>query len=105
MIKYYNIAKNNLYPICRSLTGRGVVKTLKIIKDSLPILKIKKFKSGSKVFDWHIPAEWNVKDAYVLDKNGLKIIDFKKNNLHVVGYSIPIKKKYPMKIFLTIFFH
>ena len=105
MIKYYNIAKKNLYPICRSLTGRGVVRTLKIIKDSLPALKIKKFKSGSKVFDWHIPPEWNVKDAYVLDKNGLKIIDFKKHNLHLIGYSIPQKitltKKY---FFKNLFF-
>jgi len=105
VIKYYNIAKKNLYPICRSLTGRGVVRTLKIIKDSLPALKIKKFKSGSKVFDWHIPPEWNVKDAYVLDKNGLKIIDFKKHNLHLIGYSIPQKitltKKY---FFKNLFF-
>ena len=105
MIKYYNIAKNNLYPICRSLTGRGVVKTLKIIKDSLPILKIKKFKSGSKVFDWHIPAEWNVKDAYVLDKNGLKIIDFKKHNLHLIGYSTPLKTTLTKKeFFKNLFF-
>ena len=90
--KYYNIAKLKLFPITRSLTGQGVRKTLGIIKNQVPILKIKKFKSGSKVFDWKIPSEWNVYDAYVLDKNNVKIIDFKKNNLHLVGYSIPINK-------------
>mgnify|MGYP003309179627 CR=1 FL=1 len=57
-----------------------------------PTLKIKKIKSGKKVFDWKVPEEWNVKDAYVLDKYGKKIVDFKKNNLHLVGYSIPIEK-------------
>jgi aminopeptidase-like protein len=90
--KYYTIAKNNLYPITRSITGLGVRKTLKIIQREFPELKIKKIKSGTKVFDWNIPPEWNVSDAYVLDKNDKKIIDFKNNNLHLVGYSIPVKK-------------
>jgi aminopeptidase-like protein len=97
MIKYYNIGKNILYPICRSLTGKGVVKTLKTIQNEFPSLKIKKIKSGTKVFDWRIPSEWNVTDAYVLDKNGLKVIDFKKNNLHLMGYSIPINKSIKKK--------
>lgn len=90
--KYYNIAKNELYPITRSLTGKGVLKTLKILKREIPELKIKKFSSGKKVFDWKIPHEWNIEDAYVLDKNNNKIIDFKKNNLHIIGYSEPVKK-------------
>ena len=90
--KYYNIAKNTLFPINRSLTGLGVRKTLKIIQEEFSELKIKKIKSGTKVFDWNVPLEWNVFDAYVLDKNNNKIIDFKKNNLHLVGYSIPVKK-------------
>tara|TARA_Y100001958_G_C21200631_1_gene527343 strand:+ start:10 stop:1299 length:1290 start_codon:yes stop_codon:yes gene_type:complete len=90
--KYYNIAKTKLFPITRSLTGDGVKKTLNIIQKEFPKLKIKKFKSGTKVFDWDIPEEWNVKDAFVIDKYNHKIIDFKKNNLHLVGYSIPIKK-------------
>jgi len=90
--KYYNIAKTKLFPITRSLTGDGVKKTLNIIQKELPKLKIKKFKSGTKVFDWNIPEEWNVTDAYVIDKYNNRIIDFKKNNLHLVGYSIPIKK-------------
>jgi aminopeptidase-like protein len=92
MKKYYNLGKKKLFPICRSITGLGVRKTLKIIKNQFPKLKIKKIKSGTKVFDWKIPPEWNIKDAYILDKYNNKIIDFKKNNLHLVGYSIPIRK-------------
>ena len=90
--KYYTICKNKLYPINRSLTGDGVRKTLKLIKKEFKDLKIKKIKSGAKVFDWKVPPEWNLKDAFIKDKNGKKIVDFRKNNLHVVGYSIPIKK-------------
>ena len=90
--KYYNIAKKKLYPLTRSLTGQGVRSTLKIIQKEFPKLKIKKLKSGTKVFDWNIPPEWNVSDAYVIDKYNNKIIDFKKINLHLVGYSTPIKK-------------
>ena len=96
--KYYKIAKVKLFPITRSLTGDGVKKTLNIIQTELPKLKIKKYKSGTKVFDWNIPEEWNVTDAYVIDKHNNKIIDFKKNNLHLVGYSTPIKKKLQKEI-------
>jgi aminopeptidase-like protein len=90
--KYYNLAKFKLFPINRSLTGSGVRETLNIIKNEIPTLKIKKIRSKTKVFDWNVPEEWNVSDAYVIDKNNDKIIDFKKNNLHLVGYSIPLKK-------------
>ena len=103
--KYYNIAKTKLFPITRSLTGKGVRETLNIIQKELPKLKIKKFKSGAKVFDWNIPEEWNVTDAYVIDKYNNKIIDFKKNNLHVVGYSIPTKKNISKKeLFKNLYF-
>ena len=68
--KFYNIGKQQLYPICRSLTGNGVRKTLKIIKYNFPKLKILKEKSRKKVFDWNVPPEWNLYDAYVLDKFG-----------------------------------
>ena len=103
--KYYNIAKTKLYPINRSLTGKGVRSTLNIIKKQFPRLKIKKIKSGTKVFDWNIPPEWNVSDAHVLDKNNHKIIDFKKNNLHLVGYSVPIKKHISKKeLFKNLYF-
>ena len=103
--KYYNIAKTKLFPITRSLTGDGVKNTLNIIQKELPKLKIKKFKSGTKVFDWNIPEEWNVTDAYVIDKYNNRIIDFKKNNLHLVGYSIPIKKNITKKeLFKNLYF-
>ena len=103
--EYYNIAKTKLFPITRSLTGDGVKKTLNIIQKELPKLKIKKFKSGTKVFDWNIPEEWNVTDAYVIDKYNNRIIDFKKNNLHLVGYSIPIKKNIIKKeLFRNLYF-
>ena len=90
--KYYNLGKNKLFPICRSITGSGIRKTLKIIKREFPKLKIKKVKSRTKVFDWEVPSEWNIDEAYILDKNKKKIIDFKNNNLHVVGYSNPFNK-------------
>ena len=88
--KYYKIGKKELFPICRSITGEGTLKTLKIIKKSFKELKIIKIKSGTKVFDWKIPDEWNIKDAFVLDKFKKKIINFKNNNLHILNYS----KKY-----------
>ena len=95
--KYYSIAKTQLFPLTRSLTGKGIRKTLNIIQREFPKLRIKKFKSGTKVFDWNIPEEWNVIDAYIIDKYNKKIIDFKKNNLHLVGYSIPINKNISKK--------
>ena len=102
--KYYNLGKNILFPINRSITGKGIIKTLKIFKKIHPKLKIKYFKSGKKVFDWIIPSEWNVKNAYVLDQVGEKIIDFKKNNLHLMGYSIPVNKKVSKKELLDKLF-
>ena len=91
-MKSYITLGKKLFPIYRSITGAGVVKTLRILKKEVKGLKIKHIKSGTKVFDWKISPEWNVKNAYVKDKNGKKIIDFKKNNLHLVSYSKPINK-------------
>jgi aminopeptidase-like protein len=91
----YKFAKK-LWPINRSLTGAGVEKTLSLIKKELPI-KILNFKSGSKVFDWRIPKVWEIKNAWLADEKNKKIIDFKKNNLHVVGYSKNINKKLTFK--------
>ena len=82
----------DLFPINRSIMGDGVRETLLYIKREIPELKIKKIKTGSKMFDWEVPNEWNVSDAYVEDENRKKIIDFKKNNLHLMSYSIPIDK-------------
>ena len=90
---YYNLAEKKLFEMNRSITGNGTVKTLKIIKKNFKDLKIKKIKSGTKVFDWKIPPEWNVENAYIVDKDKKKIIDFKNNNLHLVGYSNFINKK------------
>ena len=81
-----------LYPINRSITGEGLRKSLNLISKVVP-LKKKKFKSGKKVFDWVVPEEWIINDAYIFDlKNKKKYANFKINNLHVIGYSKPINK-------------
>jgi aminopeptidase-like protein len=77
------------FPICRSITGDGVRETLKIISDIVP-LTIHEVSTGTKVFDWSVPKEWNIRDAFIANENGNKIVDFKTNNLHVVGYSVPV---------------
>lgn len=85
----YELA-TELFPICRSLTGDGVRQTLKILQRELPELRTYEVPSGTQCFDWTVPPEWNIDDAYVIDPDGKKIIDFKASNLHVVGYSTPI---------------
>jgi len=90
--KYYNLIKFKMFPICRSITGSGIRETLKIIKSEFPKLKIYSIKTGTKMFDWKIPYEWNIKKAYIIDKNKKKIIDFSENNLHIVNYSSPVNK-------------
>jgi aminopeptidase-like protein len=79
------------YPICRSITGDGVRETLKLVSD---IISIEQFEvpSGTHVFDWEIPEEWNIKKAFIKDTSGKKIIDFKDCNLHVLNYSAPVHK-------------
>jgi aminopeptidase-like protein len=81
-----------LFPITRSITGNGNRETLKILQEYIP-LKIKEYPSGQQVYDWVIPKEWNINDAWIKDEKGKKLIDFKNSNLHVVSYSIPIHKK------------
>ncbi len=81
-----------LYPICRSITGNGVRETLRIMKSHIP-LKIHEVPTGTQVFDWTVPKEWNIRDAFVRNSEGEKIIDFTKSNLHVLNYSIPVEKK------------
>ena len=83
----------DLWPINRSITGDGVRETLKIIKQYLPNLKTYEVPTGTQVFDWSIPKEWRVRKAWIKKPNGEKMCDFSKNNLHLVGYSIPVKKK------------
>ena len=87
----HDLAKK-LFPLNRSITGDGVRQTLKVLKDIVPELSINEVKSGTKVFDWVVPEEWKVNEAYIIDPDGNKICDFKKNNLHLLGYSISIDK-------------
>ena len=81
-----------LFPITRSITGNGNRETLKILQEIIP-LDIKEYPTGQKVYDWTIPKEWNIKDAWIKDSQGNKIIDFTDSNLHVISYSTPIHKK------------
>lgn len=89
-----NILKllTKLYPINRSITGDGYIQSLNIISNYIPF-KFIKFKTGEKIYDWEIPLEWNIDDAYIKTPDGKKITEFKKNNLHILNYSIPIKNK------------
>ena len=91
----YNLAKK-LWPINRSITGDGVRETLSIIQKDVPELKVFEISSGTKVFDWTVPKEWKVRDAYIITPDGKKICQFKKNNLHLIGYSSPINLKIPL---------
>tara|TARA_A100001011_G_C13852064_1_gene651322 strand:+ start:166 stop:528 length:363 start_codon:yes stop_codon:yes gene_type:complete len=82
---------NKLYKICRSILGQGFRESLNIIGQNVDLNK-KKIKSGTKVLDWTVPDEWNIRDAFIISPSEKKIAEFKKNNLHVVGYSTPINK-------------
>ena len=86
----HNWAKD-LFPICRSLTGNGFLASLDILSKHID-LSILEFETGQKCYQWEIPEEWNIKDAYIVTPAGDKIAEFKKNNLHVVGYSDPVDK-------------
>ena len=93
--KFYKLIKK-LFPLNRSLAGPANLKTLHELKKINKNLKIKSFRSGSKVFDWVVPHEWSVKEAWIKVK-GKKIIDFKKNNLHLLNFSSSVKKNYHLK--------
>ena len=92
----YNWMKD-LFSLNRSILGDGIRKSLNYFKKINPEFKIINFKSGRKIFDWQVPNEWNVKNAYIKDLKGNKFAEFNKNNLHLVGYSIPIKKRLTKK--------
>ena len=81
-----------LYPICRSITGNGIRQTLDKIGHRIP-LQTFEVSSGTSVFDWTVPKEWNIKDAYIADQCGRRLVDFHNCNLHVVNYSIPVHTK------------
>jgi aminopeptidase-like protein len=84
----YRLAEE-LWPIPRSITGDGVRRTLARLKADIP-LDIHEVPTGTQVFDWSVPQEWNIEDAYIADSTGRRVVDFRKHNLHVVGYSEPI---------------
>src|ERR1700751_2557258 len=73
-----------LYPICRSITGDGIRRTLALIQSRIP-LEISEVPTGTPVFDWTVPKEWNIRDAYVKDRNGRRVVDFRQLNLHVLN--------------------
>lgn len=79
-----------LYPICRSITGPGVRETLRILSEIHPI-SITEVPTGTEVFDWTVPKEWSIRDAFIKDASGARIVDFRKHNLHVLNYSVPVK--------------
>ena len=80
---------SELYPICRSITGNGFRETLNIIKGHIP-LKVHEVPTGTRVFDWTVPKEWNIRDAYIKNGQGERVVDFRASNLHVVSYSTPV---------------
>jgi len=86
--KYFD----RLWPICRSITGSGLRESFKILQEIIP-LELEEIPTGAQVFDWEIPKEWNISDAYIITPEGKKICDFKKNNLHLINYSIPVNKE------------
>lgn len=81
-----------LYPICRSITGDGVRKTLQILREHIP-LQIHEVPTGTQALDWTVPREWNIRDAWIKDSAGERLVDFQKLNLHVVNYSTPIHRQ------------
>ncbi len=81
-----------LYPICRSITGNGVRQSLRLLQDTVPLV-LHEVPSGTEVFDWTVPKEWNIRDAYIKNEVGERVIDFQRSNLHVLNYSIPVRRK------------
>jgi aminopeptidase-like protein len=84
-----------LYPICRSITGDGLRETLARIEQRIP-LEISEVPTGTEVFDWTIPQEWNIRDAWIKDSGGRRVVDFRHSNLHVVNYSEPVRATMPL---------
>jgi aminopeptidase-like protein len=85
-----------LYPICRSITGDGLRASLRILHKHIP-LELHEVPTGTQVFDWTVPKEWNIRDAYIKNTSGEKVIDFRRSNLHVVNYSVPVHESMPLQ--------
>ena len=84
-----------LYPLCRSITGDGVRATLDIVGEYLP-LQVHEVPTGTQVLDWTVPQEWNIRDAYIADSTGRRVVDFAASSLHVLGYSVPVARTMPL---------
>lgn len=89
--RMYHLAER-LFPICRSITGNGFRQSLEIIREILPEIIVHEVPSGTKVFDWTVPKEWNIRGGWIRRLSGETVIDFKESNLHVMGYSLPVHK-------------
>jgi aminopeptidase-like protein len=81
-----------LFPICRSITGDGVRETLRILQEHIPV-EMLEVPSGTPVFDWTVPNEWNIRDAWIKNLQGERVIDFNAHNLHVMSYSVPVERR------------
>lgn len=87
-----------LFPLCRSITGKGTRETLLRLQKEVPEINIFEVESGTKVFDWTVPNEWSIEEAYIENCDGEKVVDFKNNNLHVVGYSTPVDDVFSLDV-------
>ena len=85
-----------LFPICRSITGNGIRQTLALIGKRVP-LEITEVPTGTPVFDWTVPKEWNIRDAFIMSSVKERVVDFRKSNLHVLNYSTPIRATLPLR--------
>ena len=81
-----------MFPICRSITGNGFRESLEMLREAVPEIQVYEVPTGTAVFDWTVPKEWNIRGGGIYRMNGDKVIDFKDSNLHIVGYSLPIDK-------------
>ena len=93
---------DRLFPICRSITGDGVRETLRVLQSICPAMTLQEVPTGTLVFDWTVPKEWNIRDAWIKNSKGEKILDFAKSNLHVMGYSIPVNQKVTLEELLPL---
>ncbi|MGD1217015.1 DUF4910 domain-containing protein [Streptomyces krungchingensis] len=84
-----------MYPLCRSITGDGVRATLDIVGEHIP-LQVHEVPTGTQVLDWTVPQEWNIRDAYIADSSGHRVVDFAASSLHVLGYSVPVSATMPL---------
>ncbi len=93
-----------LFPICRSITGNGVRETLRILQEIVPEMTLHEVPSGTQAFDWTVPKEWNIRDAWIKNSKGEKVLDFQKTNLHVIGYSRPVDDRVSLEELLPLIY-